>query len=89
MKGKFKRFSSLACVPTKSTPGSACYDVYTARDVLLGPGVPQTVELDLGFNFAKKYVSRIYLRSGLSLKTLFLRGGIIDSDYKTFMATFQ
>ena len=53
MKVKFKRFSSLTCVPTKSTPGSACYDVYTARDVLLGPGVLQTVELDWGLSLQR------------------------------------
>ena len=39
MKVKFKKFSSLARVSKKATPGSACYDVYSARDVQLGPGV--------------------------------------------------
>ena len=82
MKVKFKRFSSLARFPTKSTPDSAYYDVYSARDILLGPGATNTVELDLGFNFAKKYVCRIYPRSGLSLKPLFLGGGVIDSNYR-------
>ena len=53
MKVKFKRFSSLACVLTKSTPGCACYDVYSARDVLLGPSATNTVELDLEFKSAK------------------------------------
>ena len=74
MKVKFKRFSSLARVPTKSTPDSAYYDVYSATDILLGPGATNTVELDLGFKFAKKYVCRIYGRSGLSLKPLLLGG---------------
>ena len=82
MKVKFKRFSSLARVPTKSTPGSVCYDVYSARDILLGPGATNTVELDLRFKFAKKYVCRIYGRSGLSLKPLFFGGRVIDSDYR-------
>ena len=36
MKVKFKKFSSLARAPTKSTPGSACYDV------LLVPGVKKS-----------------------------------------------
>ena len=80
MKVKFKRFSSFARVPTKFTPGLACYDVYSARDILLGPGATSTVELDLGFKFAKKYVCRIYGRPGLSLKPLFLGGGVIDSN---------
>ena len=72
MKVKFKKFDSLAHVPTKSTPGLVCYDVYPARDVLLGPVATNTVELDLGFKFAKKCICRIYPRSGLSLKPLFL-----------------
>ena len=46
MKVKFKRFSSLARVPTKSTPGYACYNVCSARDVLLGPGATNAAEFD-------------------------------------------
>ena len=81
MKLKFKKFISLAHVPAKSTPGSACYDVYS-RHVQLGTGVTKTVELSLGFKFSKKYVCRIYPRSGLSLKPLFLGGGVVDSEYR-------
>ena len=79
MKVKNQRFSSLAHIPTKSTSGSACYNDYFARDILLGPGATNTVELDLGFKFAKKYICRIYPRSGLSLKRIFLGGGVVDS----------
>ena len=82
MKVKFKKFSSLARVPTKLTPGSACFDIYSARDVLLVPGATNTVELDLGFKFPKKYVCRIYPRPGLSCKLLFLGGGVINSSYR-------
>ena len=82
MKVKFKRFSSHACVPTKSTPGSACSDVYSARNISLGPGVTKNIKLDLGFTFAKKYFCRIYPRSGLSLKPLFLSDWVIDSNYR-------
>ena len=39
MKVKFKRFSFLACVSTKATPGLACFDVYSAIDILLMPSV--------------------------------------------------
>lgn len=46
MKVRFKKFSSLASVSTKVTPGSTCYDVYSARDVQLGPGVTKTVDLN-------------------------------------------
>lgn len=49
---------------------------------MLGPGAADTVELDLGFKFAKKYICRIYSKSGLSLRPLFLDGGVTDSGYR-------
>ena len=82
MKVRFKRYSSHAHLPTKSTVGSAWFDVYSAKDVTLAPGMTKTVDLDLCFQFLKKYVCRIYPRSSLSLKPLFLGGGVIDSDYR-------
>ena len=82
MKVKFKKFSSNACLPAKSTVGSACFDIYSAKGVLLLPGETKTVDLDLGFQFSKKYVCRIYPRSNLSLKPLFVGGGVINSDYR-------
>ena len=84
MKVKFKKFSSLAHVPTKATPNSAFY-VYLVRDVQLGLGVTKTVELDFGFKFHKKCVCRIYSQSGLSLKPLFLGCGVM---ILTIEATF-
>ena len=53
------RSSSHTCVPTKSTPGPACFNISSARDVSLGPDVTKTVELGSGFKFANKYVCRI------------------------------
>ena len=82
MKVKIKRVSSLARVPTKSTLGTVSYNVDSARDVVLGPGVTKPVKLDLGFKCAKKYVCRIYPRSGLSLIPLFLGSGVIEADYR-------
>ena len=80
MKVKFKKFSSNAYTPTKSAEGSACFDVYSAKDVTLRPGLAKKVDLNLGFQFSKKYVCRICPRSSLSLKPLFLGGGVIDFD---------
>ena len=49
MKVRFKKFSSLGRVPTKATPGSACYDVYSLRDITIRPGgtekIPAILEL--------------------------------------------
>ena len=81
MKFKFKRFRAATRFPKKATPGS-CYDVYSARDVRLAPGVTKKVDIDLGFQFTKKYMCAIYPRSGLSLRPTFLGGWVVGSDYR-------
>ena len=82
MKVKFKKFSLLGCVPTKATPGYACYDVYSSRDVRIRPGAIEKIAIDIGFKFSKKYVCRAYRRSSMSALPTFLGGGVIDSDYR-------
>ena len=67
MKVKIKTFSSAARVPKKAMSGSACYDIYSAREVKLPPGVTKTIALDIGFKFSKKYICRIYSRFSFSL----------------------
>ena len=82
MKEKIKTFSSAARVPKKAMSGSACYDIYFAREVKLAPGVTKTIALDIGFKFSKKYACRIYPRSSFSLWPAFVGGEVIDSDYR-------
>ena len=82
MKVKFKKFSVLARAPTKATPGSACYDVYSPVDITIRPGGTEKKPLDLGLKFSKKYVCRAYPRSSMSVLPTFLGGGAIDSDYR-------
>ena len=36
----------------------------------------------MGFQFSKKFACRIYPRCGLSLKSLFLGSGVVDSGYR-------
>ena len=38
MKINFKKFNELARAPTKATPGSACFDVYSSCEVRPRPG---------------------------------------------------
>ena len=82
MKVKFKRFTSNVRILTRTTPGSACFDVYSAENIMLEPGVRKPIKLDFGMKFAKKYVCRLYPRSDLSLKPLSLGEGVVDSDYR-------
>ena len=82
MKISFKKFSSLGRVPTKATPRSACFDIYSSAEVRLRPGETKQIPLDIGFKFSKKLCCRIYPRSGLSLLPTFIGGGVVDSDYR-------
>ena len=82
MKVKFKHFSSHGRIPTKTTPGSACYDVYSSKDIRLRPGGTEKIELDIGFKFSKRYICRAYPRSSMPVLPAFLGGGVIDSDYR-------
>ena len=82
MKVRFKRFSTRAHVPRKSTIGSACYDLFAAKCTVLEPGATRSVETDIGFCFSEKYVAKIYPRSSISLKSILIGGRILDSDYR-------
>lgn len=79
---KLKRFSSRARIPTKATPVTACFDVYSSRSVKLEPDVTRAIETDFGLKFPKKYFVRLYPRSGLSFKPIFLGGDVADSDHR-------
>ena len=82
MKINFKKFSEFARVPTKATPGSACFDVYSSCGVKLRPVETKRIPHDIGFKFSKKLCCRIYPRSGLSLLPTFIGGRVVDSDYR-------
>ena len=82
MKIKFKRFSSRARIPQKATPVSACYAAFSSRSVTLEPGVTRLIEIDFRLKFSKKYVARLYPRSRISLKLVFLGGSVLDSDFR-------
>ena len=82
MKVKFKRFSSCVHIPQKVTIGSACYNLFAAKTVLLEPNAMRSLETDIGFCFSKKYAAKIYPRSSLSLRSVFAGGGMIYSDFR-------
>lgn len=52
---KVKEFSMHGRVPQKASPGSACYDVYSAKSVILHLGETKPIETDISMKFSKKY----------------------------------
>ena len=78
----FKRFSTRGLVPQKSTIGSACYDPFAAKCSVLEPGATRSGETHIEFFFSEKYVTKMYPCSSMSVKSIFLGGRILDSDYR-------
>ena len=74
------KWHSKGHIPTKATPGSAFYDIYSSIDINLRRGGTEKMPLDIGFKFSKNYVCKVYPRSSMSVLPTFLGGGVIDSD---------
>ena len=82
MKVKFKRFSFRPKIPQKATIGSACYDFFAAKSVVLELNATRLVQTAVGFCFPEMYVAKIFPRSSLSLRSIHLGEGIVDAGYR-------
>lgn len=82
MRLRFKKFREFDRTPTKATPGSTCFDVFSSREVRLRPGEMRQIPLDISYKFSNKLCCRIYPRSGLSLLSTSVGGGVVISDYR-------
>ena len=52
MKVNVKKFSTYARISQKATLGSACFDLYLARFLLLEVGKTHKIETDIVFKFS-------------------------------------
>lgn len=69
-------------VPSKSTPEAAGWDLYCPADVILPFRAISLVKLGIRTIIEPGYYFQIQGRSGLSLKGVTTRAGVIDSDYR-------
>ena len=69
-------------LPTKGTPDSAGFDVYSVEDVVIPPG--KTVMVSLGFSaeMSSAIHCQMKTRSGMGSKGIVVNAGIIDADYR-------
>lgn len=81
---KVKRASEDIKLPTRATPGSSCYDVYTPERMVLTPGEVWEAKTGLFFEIPSGYGLEVRPRSSMALKgTIILNSpGTIDSDYR-------
>lgn len=79
MKVKIKKLHPDAVIPTKATPGSACYDVYAPCDFKVKPG-RSVMPLGLAVELPPGYAAEIRPRSGYSSKGF--AGILADTKYR-------
>lgn len=85
----FKKFDESAKEPTRSTNGSAGYDLYAAVSGVVPPRSRALFDTKIGIAMpdhpeeGKVYAMRILPRSGLAVKhSVTTDAGLIDSDYR-------
>ena len=68
--------------PTRGTPGSAGFDLYSAKNYVIRPHCRQICSTGIEIIMPKGFYGRLaYLSSLALLKGLMIAGGVIDSDY--------
>jgi len=84
---KFKRLSQIAFSPTRGSPMSAGFDLYSAYNHILSGHGKVLVETDIQILLPEGCYGRIAPRSGLAWKYFIDVGaGVIDSDYRGSIA---
>lgn len=82
---KVKKLSDSAQMPTYSTAGAACFDLYADDTVSIPHGHARTVNTNMAFEVPDDHVMLVFSRSGHGYKhgvRLANSVGVIDSDYR-------
>lgn len=80
---KYYPTSNNCKVPTKSTSGSAGYDLYAAEKKEIFPWSNASISLDFKIAISIGFFGKIFSRSGLCLKeNISAVAGVIGSDYR-------
>ncbi len=80
--GMVKKLTCYGQIPTKGTPNSAGFDLYSAYDVIIPARGKELVFTDISLEIPVGYYGRIAPRSGLAVKHFIDVGaGVIDPDY--------
>lgn len=79
----FVKLSEHAKMPTRGTPFSAGYDLYSSQPISIPPMSRALVSTDLQIALPRGCYGRIAPRSGLAVKNFIDVGaGVIDQDYR-------
>jgi dUTP pyrophosphatase len=82
-KFRIVRMNDNAKIPTRATPGSAGYDLYSSEESIILANNRNVVKTGLKIEIPKGYCGQVWPRSGFSVNSGIESGaGIIDSDYR-------
>lgn len=84
---RVKKFTETAILPTRSTEGSAGYDLYVDidKEVDIPPNYTAMLHTNIAVEIPRGYFGAVYARSGLSTKKGLRPAtcvSVIDSDYR-------
>ena len=81
---KIKKIHPKAIVPKIATKGSACFDLCSCEDFILGNSYFRRARTGLIFEIPKGWHVKLYNRSGMAARGIIIPNapGIIDSDYR-------
>lgn len=83
---KFRKLYEHSVIPTRATPGAACFDLYAAEErVITGSHSIATISTGVEVELPPGHVGLVCSRSGLAAKQgLFVLNapGVIDEDYR-------
>ena len=80
---RFVRVSNEARIPTRGSPRSAGYDLYSAVNITLEPRGKVIVTTDLIISVPEGTYGRIAPRSGLAANhSIHVGAGVVDEDYR-------
>ena len=80
MKIKVKKFSTPTTTPPLATPGSACFDLFSAEEKIIPSRC--CVCIKTGFAIPKGYFGKIHARSSWAKRFTGVGGGVMDSDFR-------
>ena len=76
----FVKFSNDAIEPTKSTPDSAGFDLYSAENILVAPSIVKIINTCIGSKISRAYFGKIYARSSFAVKFTDVGAGTNEAD---------
>lgn len=85
MQIRYKTTLENAKAPNLATPGSAAFDLFATKNVVLRPGERYLMDTGIIMEIPRGYVGWIIPKSGLAFKkglTVLNSPGSIDSDYR-------